>query len=52
MSLKIVLFVIIGIVVGIGAAFTGLGGGFLVVPLLLILGFSAQKAGIRAEGVI
>jgi uncharacterized membrane protein YfcA len=43
-SLKIVLFVIIGIVVGIGAAFTGLGGGFLVVPLLLILGFSAQKA--------
>lgn len=33
-----------GIVVGIGAAFTGLGGGFLMVPLLLFLGFAAQKA--------
>lgn len=33
-----------GIVVGIGAAFSGLGGGFLMVPLLLYLGFSAQKA--------
>lgn len=33
-----------GIAVGIGAAFTGLGGGFLIVPLLLYLGFSAQKA--------
>jgi uncharacterized membrane protein YfcA len=33
-----------GIVVGIGAAFTGLGGGFLMVPLLLFLGFTAQRA--------
>lgn len=33
-----------GILVGIGAAFTGLGGGFLMVPILLYLGFSAQKA--------
>jgi hypothetical protein len=33
-----------GIVVGIGAAFTGLGGGFLMVPLLLFMGFAAQKA--------
>lgn len=33
-----------GVVVGIGAAFTGLGGGFLMVPLLLFLGFSAQRA--------
>ncbi len=33
-----------GIIVGIGASFTGLGGGFLMVPLLLFLGFSAQKA--------
>jgi uncharacterized membrane protein YfcA len=33
-----------GIVVGIGASFTGLGGGFLMVPILLYLGFSAQKA--------
>jgi uncharacterized membrane protein YfcA len=33
-----------GIVVGVGAAFTGLGGGFLVVPVLLFLGYSSQKA--------
>ena len=33
-----------GIIVGIGASFTGLGGGFLMVPLLLFLGFSSQKA--------
>ncbi len=34
----------LGIVVGIGASFTGLGGGFLMVPLMLFLGYSAQKA--------
>jgi uncharacterized membrane protein YfcA len=33
-----------GVIVGIGASFTGLGGGFLIVPLLLLLGFPAQKA--------
>ncbi len=33
-----------GIIVGIGAAATGLGGGFLMVPLLLFYGFTAQKA--------
>jgi len=33
-----------GMFVGMGAAFTGLGGGFLMVPLLLFLGFPAQKA--------
>lgn len=33
-----------GVLVGVGAAFTGLGGGFLMVPLLLFLGFSAQKS--------
>ena len=33
-----------GVVVGVAAAFTGLGGGFLMVPLLLFLGFTAQKA--------
>jgi uncharacterized membrane protein YfcA len=36
--------VIGGVVVGIGASFTGLGGGFLIVPLLLLLGYPAQKA--------
>jgi uncharacterized membrane protein YfcA len=37
-------FVLAGVGVGIGAAFSGLGGGFLMVPLLLFLGYSAQKA--------
>jgi hypothetical protein len=34
----------LGVLVGIGASFTGLGGGFLMVPLLLFLGYPAQKA--------
>lgn len=33
-----------GIGVGIGAAFTGLGGGFLIVPILLYCGFVGPKA--------
>jgi len=33
-----------GIVVGIAGAFTGLGGGFLMVPWLLFLGYTAQKS--------
>ena len=33
-----------GVLVGLGAAFTGLGGGFLIVPLLLVLGHPSQKA--------
>ncbi len=33
-----------GIMVGIGASFSGLGGGFLLVPFLLFLGYSAQKS--------
>ena len=33
-----------GILVGVGASFSGLGGGFLMVPILLFLGYTAQKA--------
>jgi uncharacterized membrane protein YfcA len=33
-----------GVLVGIGAAFSGLGGGFLIVPFLIFLGYTAQKA--------
>jgi len=33
-----------GFIVGLAASFTGLGGGFLIVPLLLILGYTAQKS--------
>lgn len=35
---------LIGVGVGVGASFSGLGGGFIMVPLLLLFGFSAQKA--------
>jgi len=39
-----VTFVSFGLLVGILASFTGLGGGFLVVPLLIMMGYSADKA--------
>ena len=44
MQAQWIIMVISGILVGIGASFTGLGGGFLMVPLLIFLGYSAQKA--------
>jgi uncharacterized protein len=44
MYLQAVLLALAGVGVGLGAAFTGLGGGFLMVPLLLFLGYTAQKA--------
>jgi len=31
-----------GVIVGAAASFSGLGGGFIMVPLLLYLGYSAQ----------
>jgi uncharacterized membrane protein YfcA len=40
----ILLVPVLGVLVGIGAAFTGLGGGFLMVPILLFTGYSAHKA--------
>ena len=44
MSPNLILLVAAGVVVGVGAAFTGLGGGFLMVPLLLFMGLAAQQA--------
>lgn len=44
MDPKLVWLALGGVIVGIGASFTGLGGGFLMVPLLLLLGYPAQKA--------
>lgn len=44
MQARDLLFVLAGTIVGVGASFTGLGGGFLVVPLLLLLGYEAQRA--------
>ena len=41
---NMILMALFGILVGVGAAFSGLGGGFLIVPLLIFLGYSAQKA--------
>lgn len=35
---------LIGVLVGILSSFAGLGGGFLIVPVLLFFGFAAQKA--------
>jgi uncharacterized membrane protein YfcA len=43
-NLYMLVLALSGILVGIGASFTGLGGGFLMVPLLLFLGFTAQKS--------
>lgn len=44
MTPNLFLMIALGVGVGIGAAFTGLGGGFLMIPLLLYLGYTAQKA--------
>ena len=44
MSANVLVMVFFGVLVGIGASFSGLGGGFLMVPLLIFLGHSAQKA--------
>ena len=44
MALNYAIFILAGVLVGTGASFTGLGGGFLVVPLLVALGYTAQKA--------
>jgi uncharacterized membrane protein YfcA len=37
-------FPLLGVLVGVAASFTGLGGGFVVVPLLIALGFAPQRA--------
>lgn len=44
MSWQNLLLVLVGLGVGLVAAFTGLGGGIVMVPLLLALGYEAQKA--------
>jgi uncharacterized membrane protein YfcA len=42
--MKLTTLILTGVVVGIGGSFTGLGGGFLMVPFLIMLGYTAQKA--------
>ena len=34
----------LGLLAGIGAGFSGLGGGFVVVPILVFMGFTPQRA--------
>lgn len=43
-TLHLVLMALFGVLVGVGASFSGLGGGFLMIPLLLFMGYTAQKA--------
>ncbi len=43
-TLNYLMMAFAGIGVGIGAAFSGLGGGFIMVPLLIFLGYTAQRA--------
>lgn len=40
----IVLMILAGVGVGVAASFSGLGGGFIMVPLLMFMGYTAQKA--------
>ena len=44
MALNYAILLFSGLFIGIAASFTGLGGGFLMVPLLIALGYTAQKA--------
>jgi uncharacterized protein len=37
-------FPLLGLLIGVAASFTGLGGGFVVVPLLVALGYTPQRA--------
>jgi len=42
--MHLALTLLIGFFVGIGAAFSGLGGGVIMVPVLLLMGHNAQKS--------
>lgn len=39
-----VILLLIGLFVGAASGFVGLGGGFLLIPILLFMGFEAQRA--------
>jgi len=44
LSLSSLVLLSLGVAVGVLASFTGLGGGFLVVPLLIMMGYESYKA--------
>jgi uncharacterized membrane protein YfcA len=43
-TLNPLILLALGLLAGIGAGFSGLGGGFVVVPILIFLGYTPQKA--------
>jgi uncharacterized membrane protein YfcA len=43
-TIQMLWMVLGGLLIGVAASFSGLGGGFLMVPLLLYLSYSAQRA--------
>jgi len=44
MPWQLAIMVVFGAMVGVAASFTGLAGGFLMVPFLLLFGFPAQES--------
>jgi hypothetical protein len=38
------ILILLGLAISLGATFTGLGGGFLAVPFLIILGYQPRRA--------
>ncbi|PAF42012.1 sulfite exporter TauE/SafE family protein [Helicobacter sp. 11S03491-1] len=44
MGLDIFAYVVIGLITGVAAGFFGIGGGIIIVPIMLILGYSIQHA--------
>jgi uncharacterized membrane protein YfcA len=44
MDYHLIAYMSLGVFTGLAASFTGLGGGFVMVPIMLFLGYPAQKA--------
>ena len=44
MDPHIIAYLFLGVFTGLAASFTGLGGGFVMVPIMLFLGYPAHKA--------
>ncbi len=44
MIVRSIILLLSGLIIGTAASFAGVGGGFIIVPLLMFLGFTAQNA--------
>jgi uncharacterized membrane protein YfcA len=44
MQWTLMILAVFGVVVGVAASFSGLAGGFLIVPFLMLLGYPAQQS--------